>query len=64
MGKVIKCDFHRTERRDQMNVLNQAWNAFITGEVILTKEQQNQIQNLYSDLLFQENLWGACKYYK
>ena len=74
MGKIIKCDFRRTDRRikidkileDLYYIVNikQQENHNITEDEIFKIPSVVRLQNLYTDLILQEQEWGGCKYWK
>ena len=74
MGKIIKCDFRRTDRRTKIDKIledlyyianiKQQENPNITEDEIFKIPSVVRLQNLYADLVLQEQEWGGCKYWK
>ena len=74
MGKIIKCDFRRTDRRTKIDKIledlyyianiKQQENPNITEDEIFKIPSVDRHQNLYADLILQEQEWGGYKYWK
>ena len=73
-GKVIYCDFRRTERRNQIDaILTDIYTIVnevqidkpdVTEDEIFRMPSVIKLQNQYADLILEEQDWGGCKYWK
>lgn len=69
MGKVILCDFKRTQRHNRMNEINKIFNdtmqtIWMEGQCDISNEELYKLEKEYNVLLKEENFWGGCKYWK
>lgn len=73
MNNIIKCDFHRTERRKEMreieNKVAQLIQSLYTSldfedTDITSIEEVNKLDKRYTELLKEENEWGQLKWGK
>lgn len=73
MNNIIKCDFHRTERRKEMkeieNKVAQLMQSLYTSldftDIDITSiEEVNKLDKKYTELLKEENEWGHLKWGK
>lgn len=63
MGKVILCDFKRTQRHNRMNEINKIFNdtmqtIWLEGQCDISNEELYKLEKEYNVLLKEENFWG------
>lgn len=65
MSKIIYCDFHRTERRKEMDAILTAFLEMQDGVRPIPKSDElEKMQLRYLTLEQEEEKWGNRKYWK
>lgn len=74
MGKIIECDFRRTQRREEIDEImakiylicskEKLKNPNVTEDEIFMRKDIIALQSQYADLILEEQEWSECKYYK
>ncbi|MGN0992954.1 MAG: hypothetical protein ACI4PE_03445 [Bacilli bacterium] len=72
-NNIIYCDFRRTERRKELQRIEQIFSEIIqkfqdtnfNDEMeLISDEEFYKLQQIYGNLINEEKEWGGCKYWK
>lgn len=64
MGKVIRCDFRRTQRQTRFAEIGAIVQQQILGFNTLPRDKMQELDKEFEELLLEEKEWGNEKWFK
>lgn len=64
MGKIIRCDFRRTQRQARFAEIGAIAQQQILGINILPRDKMQELDKEFEELLLEEKKWGNEKWFK